>query len=440
MGLEVKCPLGCSWTGELRHSERHTSPSDEGDCPLVEVPCKHGCGQIMKRRDQKEHEEEACLKRPIEVQLSRLQFQVTEALKQMKEQYKKEIITLKETISKQKEELAALKSLVEDSRPKVEGVCLTHASLNSDVLRIMPKLSAGNIPGVVYHAREGRVEVNGCCDDEVNARSCQFRVEYQKTLLAVRSKMVILPVSYHEQKLQDLLLELNIKYSSSYLFLDEKGGKKAIKILSILPSRVEELFHLLESRMSSLKIKCIQLSEKRTITLRLGDIAKEDTDVIVSTANRKLNLDTHGVSRALNRASNGELAELTEKHIKDHGHLETGDVAVTKGGGNLKCKYVFHLAGPTSSFTFSDASASSILQKGISRVLTEAERHNVSSIAIPAVGAGSYLLKNELIASSILRTVKEYQFTSEASVTDIRIVVYSNTVYPAFVKAFNTDS
>ena len=420
--------------------ERHGSPSEEGDCPLVNVTCKHGCGQVLKRAEEKEHEEDTCTKRPIELQLAGFQRHVKRQLENMKNEYEKEISELKEMVTEQRQEIADLKSSMTPNSAHPEEESTTLASLRPDVLQIMPKLPVGNIPGVMYYPVQCMVEVHGSCNAEMQARSWLFRVEYQKILFSVRSKVVNIPEHHQEEKLQDLIAELNTKYASSYVFVEEKNGRKMLKVLSVLPSQVEEIARLIESRVGNIKLNYIQLSEKRRIMLKRGDIAKEEADVIVSATNRKLAVDNRGVASALNRASNGELKKHTERYLSYNGPLEAGDVIVTAGGGNLKCKHVFHFAGPTSSFTFTKSNVSAIIQKGISKILTEAEKVNAKSVAIPAVGAGSYLLKNEIIASSILRTVKEFEFTTEEDVTDISIIVFNNTVYPAFVKAFHNYS
>ena len=437
----MKCSLGCPWEGELRHLEKHISPSDEGDCPLVEVSCRHGCGQVMPRAQEKNHEEESCSKRPIELQLARLHYHMDRKLEEMKMEHEKEMSQLKETIAEQKKEIADLKELIQSARPKSESVSMILPSYRLDVLHIMPKLPTGNIPGVLYYPSKGKVEIYASCDEELTARCSLFRVEYQKMLFALRSRNMSIPEKYDERKLQDFMIELNIKYVSSYVFMKETGGKPVLKILSIVASQVDEIAKLVEAKIGSMKINYIQLSGNRRITLKMGDIVKEDVDIIVSGTNKRLAMDIHGVARALNKASNGELKNLTEEYVSAHGPLESGDIAVTSsGGGTLKCKHVFHFAGATSTHSFSDSTITSILEKGLTKVLSEVERLEAKSIAIPAVGAGSYLLKNEVIASSVLSTLKNFKFSSDSFAVDIRVVVFNSTVYPSFVKAFDNAS
>ena len=67
--LQVKCPNeepGCVWKGELGKVGSHV----EGECGHVEVECVYQCGRRFQRRHLREHEEEACPSRPVEVKMS----------------------------------------------------------------------------------------------------------------------------------------------------------------------------------------------------------------------------------------------------------------------------------------------------------------------------------------------------------------------------------
>ena len=438
LSLSVRCSLGCQWIGELRHLERHLSPAKEGDCPLVEVKCDHGCGQIMKRQERVEHEEEICSKRPLDFQLSRLQSRMERTLAELQKKHDLEISALKTIVEEQRDEISKLKTIVHNSKSKAEAVCMTYAHLKPSSLQIMPKLPGGNIPGVMYHVEHGthgRVEIYGSCDAELRARCFLFQIEYQKILLAVRSKKIEFPPSYPQQELDDMLIELNQKYASSYIFIEETHQKQFIKILSVVPSQVEEIATFLEPKLKFLSIKTLHLSDIHKVTLKMCDITKEEVDVIVNSTNTLLNRHTRGIAQALNRATNGELQKLCDEYISDHGQLEIGSVAVTKGCGNLKCKYVLHLAVPKTSDRFSDGEISDVLCKGIRTILSEAEKLGAVSIAIPAIGGGLFLLRQDMVASSITSAVKEYSYTS---INDVRIIVYDESLYSLFANLFES--
>ena len=73
--LKVRCPQsekGCQWADDLGHLQQHVSGvgAKDGGCGYVEVGCAYQCGQSFQRRLIREHELEACPKRPVEVQMS----------------------------------------------------------------------------------------------------------------------------------------------------------------------------------------------------------------------------------------------------------------------------------------------------------------------------------------------------------------------------------
>ncbi len=126
--------------------------------PLVNV----SCGQIMKRADEKEHEVET--KRPIELQLVTFQRQMESKLEEIKNKCEKEITQLKKIVTEQKEKIDDLKSSSVPSNDK-HSLSMKFMSLRPDVLQIMPKLSAGNIPCVMYYPTQCMIEIRGSCNE-----------------------------------------------------------------------------------------------------------------------------------------------------------------------------------------------------------------------------------------------------------------------------------
>lgn len=73
--LEVKCPndeAGCQWKGVLGSVDVHINggPRAKGvACGFVMVECVYQCGLHFYRHSIQKHEEEECLKRPVDIQL-----------------------------------------------------------------------------------------------------------------------------------------------------------------------------------------------------------------------------------------------------------------------------------------------------------------------------------------------------------------------------------
>ena len=391
----------------------------------------------MTRGIMKEHEEKACLKLPMEVQFQNLQERMERMWAELHQEHQKEIKSLKNKITEQEKEITILKDKLHNSQPQGENVCITYEHLKVSALQLMPKLPGGNIPGVHYHAKRGRVEIYGCCEEEVHARGFRFQLEYQKVIFAYQVKVIDLMPLSDDKELTFFLTEFNQKYESTYLFKVSNDDKVCIKVISVVTSQFNEVIKLIQSKLTELQVCKMKLSSDCKLTLKVSDITKEDVDVILSSANTQLLHDNRGVAGALNRASNGELQKHAEKYIAQYGRLEVGDIAVTpSGGGSLKCKYIIHVVPPRSSVT-SGSDACDLLTRSITKALVEAEKCKASSIAIPAIGAGSVLFKTDTVASGIMKAVLSFEYNV---LKDIRLVVFNSSIYATFAKLFTGTS
>lgn len=72
------------------------------------------------------------------------------------------------------------------------------------------------------------------------------------------------------------------------------------------------------------------------ITMKAGDLAKEQADIIVGTAASNLNLDQNSCAKALSQASGPSL----QKQCSNIGQVAVGNIAVNNSPGNLRCKAV----------------------------------------------------------------------------------------------------
>ena len=113
------------------------------------------------------------------------------------------------------------------------------------------------------------------------------------------------------------------------------------------------------------------------ISIDLGDITILDCDAIVNAANKTL-LGGGGVDGAIHRRAGREL--LAE--CRTLGGCETGEAKITKGY-NLKAKYVIHTVGP-------------------------ALKHDIHSIAFPAISTGVYHYPLEEATKIAISTVKTW--------------------------------
>ena len=116
--------------------------------------------------------------------------------------------------------------------------------------------------------------------------------------------------------------------------------------------------------------------------LVLGDITTLPAEAIVNAANASL-LAGGGVCGAIHMAAGPEL----EAECITLGGCPTGEARITKGY-RLPAKYVIHAVGPK--YWDGTRNEAALLRSCYKSIFRIAGEHNLSSIAIPALGTGIY--------------------------------------------------
>ena len=115
-----------------------------------------------------------------------------------------------------------------------------------------------------------------------------------------------------------------------------------------------------------------------------GDLLDQSVDAIVNAWNRNIIpwwlLIPQGVSGAIKRRAGKE----PFREVARHGAMPLGSAVVT-GAGRLPHKAIIHVAGIDMLWTATEQS----IRLSIRNAVAAAQRHGFTSIAVPAIGAGS---------------------------------------------------
>ena len=171
-----------------------------------------------------------------------------------------------------------------------------------------------------------------------------------------------------------------------------------------------------------------------------GDITSEHADVIVSPSDNHLN-HSWGVAKAIFDKGGKEVEDTSRDVIrkKHGGFLKDGEATWTKPG-NLSCKYVVHVVVPIWN-TLGPKKSREVLHRGCLNSLIEAEKRKATSIALPAIGSGSFGMPKDICAEVMCDTVREFvekRITQKKTITDIRFVDNDDHSVHAFSKKLKT--
>ncbi|KAG8508533.1 LOW QUALITY PROTEIN: Protein mono-ADP-ribosyltransferase PARP14 [Galemys pyrenaicus] len=154
------------------------------------------------------------------------------------------------------------------------------------------------------------------------------------------------------------------------------------------------------------------------LQVAVGDITKEEADVIVNSTSNTLDFKK-GVSKAVLEAA-GQYVKMEFSCQVKQGN---SDYIVTEGG-LLKCESIIHVVGGDD------------VKKSVTCVLQESERRNYSSICLPAIGTGSTNQDPDEVAGAIIDAIEGFvQKGSIQSVKKVKVVLFK----PKFLNVFHTN-
>lgn len=154
-----------------------------------------------------------------------------------------------------------------------------------------------------------------------------------------------------------------------------------------------------------------------------GDITKLDVEAIVNAANSTL-LGGGGVDGAIHRAAGPELLAACRKL----NGCATGEAKITKGY-RLAARFVIHTVGPV--WHGGNAGEPQLLAACYRNSLALAARHNITTIAFPAISCGVYGYPIELAAPIAVRECRAAG-TQPGTVRDITFAVFDDVTQAAY--------
>ena len=166
------------------------------------------------------------------------------------------------------------------------------------------------------------------------------------------------------------------------------------------------------------------MRETRVVIIT-GDLVDQEVDAIVNAANNELVLGG-GVAGAIRRAGGAAIQDECDRH----GPLRVGEAAIT-GAGNLRARYVLHAA----SMELGGRTTRESLRSSMDDVFRLARRHQVETMAIPAVGTGIAGFPIDECGRVMAESL--HQALSDGwQATEIRFVLFGESAKTPFETAF----
>jgi O-acetyl-ADP-ribose deacetylase (regulator of RNase III) len=159
-----------------------------------------------------------------------------------------------------------------------------------------------------------------------------------------------------------------------------------------------------------------------SISIERGDITDWEVDAIVNAANTTLVMGT-GVAGAIKRKG----GVIIEEEALRQGPVEVGEAVLTTGG-NLAATHVIHGAVMGTDLK-TDGEA---ITKTTRAVLTLADKHRLTSVALPALGTGVGHVPPPVSADAMLNEVVTHLKRGQSSLRRVVFVLYLDEAYRAF--------
>ena len=167
------------------------------------------------------------------------------------------------------------------------------------------------------------------------------------------------------------------------------------------------------------------------VRLVVGDIAKQNVDVIVNAANSTL-LGGGGVDGAIHRAGGGAILEECREIRKNQfpQGLPTGEAVITTAG-NLPARFVIHTVGPI--YGRHEGREAELLAACYKNSLQLAVENSLQSIAFPAISTGAFGYPPAEAAAAASLAIMEFLATDNL-INEVRLVFFNQSDMKVFLR------
>ena len=161
------------------------------------------------------------------------------------------------------------------------------------------------------------------------------------------------------------------------------------------------------------------------VSIERGDITDWEVDAITNAANSTLAMGT-GVAGAIKRKG----GVIIEEEAMRQGPVDVGEAVLTTGG-NLAATHVIHAAVMGTDLK-TDGEA---ITKTTRAVLSLADKHRITSLALPALGTGVGHIPPPVSADAMLGAVVSHLKAGGSSLKRVVFVLYQDDAFKAFNEA-----
>ena len=172
------------------------------------------------------------------------------------------------------------------------------------------------------------------------------------------------------------------------------------------------------------------------VCVLMGDITKQDVDVIVNAANSTL-LGGGGVDGAIHHAGGPQILEECReiRRTRFPQGLPTGEAVLT-GGGRLTARFVIHTVGPI--VRIGKKPDAAMLASCYRNSLALAADSGLTSIAFPAISTGAFCYPREQAAPVVSQTIVSF-LAGTTAIERVHLVFHEVQDVRSFLKNHSFD-